>query len=259
MEDLSIYNPEGSILRQAQLRMLHILQEFDQICRRNHIAYWLDSGTLLGAVRHGGFIPWDDDIDVAILRKDYPRLRKCLLEELPNDLLLQDVKTETNYPVTFPKIRDKNSFIEETEGAELKEHGLFIDIFLMEKVPSKKWKEFIDYIYGHCFRAVHNFTDKKDKIISSFIYPISLVLLFLTRLINHFIPSSQIAHLYGSYTTNIYDKSLIFPIKDIVFEGITVCGPNQPHEVLRHVFGDYMQIPPKEKRPQHSTKIEIYQ
>lgn len=58
------YNPDGSLLRNAQLRMLEILIDFDRVCRKHDIKYWLSSGTLLGAVRHGGFIPWDDDLDV---------------------------------------------------------------------------------------------------------------------------------------------------------------------------------------------------
>ena len=95
-EDLSRYNPEGSTLRKAQLRMLSILIEVDKICRKHKIDYFVDSGTLLGAVRHGGFIPWDDDLDIAIRREDLPRLRKALQEELPSDMCYQDWTTEEN-------------------------------------------------------------------------------------------------------------------------------------------------------------------
>ena len=73
MEDLSRYNPEGSTLRRAQLRMLEILKVVDAICAKHGIQYTLDGGTLLGAVRHGGFIPWDDDIDIGIPREDFFR------------------------------------------------------------------------------------------------------------------------------------------------------------------------------------------
>ena len=72
------YNPDGSQLRLLQLRILDILKEFDAICKKYNIPYWLDSGTLLGAARHGGFIPWDDDIDVCILKKDQKRLRQAM-------------------------------------------------------------------------------------------------------------------------------------------------------------------------------------
>ena len=98
MEDFAKYNGEGTPLRKAQLCMLNILIEIDRICRKHDIPYWLDSGTLLGAVRHGGFIPWDDDVDIAIMRSDYPRLKEYLTEELPKDLILQDSINEPNYP-----------------------------------------------------------------------------------------------------------------------------------------------------------------
>ncbi|MCI6324525.1 MAG: LicD family protein [Bacteroidales bacterium] len=258
MEDFSKYNGEGTPLRKAQLCMLNILIEIDRICRKHDIPYWLDSGTLLGAVRHGGFIPWDDDVDIAIMRSDYPRLKEYLTEELPKDLILQDSINEPNYPLTFPKIRDRNSYFEEKGMHKMKEQGIYIDIFLMEKVPSKRWKHWVDYVYGHCFRALHNFTTPMDKLLSSMVYPLALMVLWGTRFVNHFIPSNQIAHAYGSYSTNIYDRSLIFPLCDTEFEGIKVRCPNKPHEVLTIVFGDYMQIPPEEKRQQHAGKIEIY-
>ena len=76
------YNPDGSELRRLQLHMLDILVEFDRVCRKNNIDYWLEYGTLIGAARHGGFIPWDDDLDVTLLKKD----RKKLIEALKKDL-----------------------------------------------------------------------------------------------------------------------------------------------------------------------------
>ena len=74
----SRFNPEGSLLRRQQNRMTEILIEVDRICKKHHIQYWLSSGTLLGAVRHKGFIPWDDDMDIEMLRTDYERLMKIL-------------------------------------------------------------------------------------------------------------------------------------------------------------------------------------
>ena len=88
MEDFSRYNGENTKLRKAQLCMLDILIQFDKVCRNNNISYWLDGGTLLGAVRHQGFIPWDDDLDVCIQSKDYPKLREALIKELPKRYVL---------------------------------------------------------------------------------------------------------------------------------------------------------------------------
>ena len=84
-------------MRRTQLRLLEILDVFDGICRKHGIDYWLDWGSLLGARRHGGFIPWDDDLDVSLLRKDYKRLLAALEAELPEDLKLQTRKTDNKY------------------------------------------------------------------------------------------------------------------------------------------------------------------
>ena len=77
------FNPEGSPLRLQQLRMKEMLKVLDGICRKHDIPYWIASGTLLGCMRHGGFIPWDDDLDVEMLRSDYKRLLRILPSELP--------------------------------------------------------------------------------------------------------------------------------------------------------------------------------
>ena len=79
-EDFSIYNGEGTLLRQAQLRMLNILLEVDKICRKNNLSYWIDYGTLLGAVRHKGYIPWDDDIDISMPSDDYKKFTEIAIK-----------------------------------------------------------------------------------------------------------------------------------------------------------------------------------
>ena len=107
------YNPEGSLLRRGQLRMLEILDAVDAICRAHNIPYWLSSGTLLGAVRHGGFIPWDDDLDIELLREDYLRLLPILRRELPERFMLHDRESDSTYPNLYAKVRDKHSCIEE--------------------------------------------------------------------------------------------------------------------------------------------------
>src|SRR5215212_9809635 len=146
MEDLSHYNPEGSDLRRAQMRMLEMLDVFDGICRKHSINYWLDWGTLLGARRHGGFIPWDDDLDVAVLRNDLKKLLSILKDELPSNLKLQHKKTDENYWFHWAKIRDtKSRYYEKgTECYNFHDKGLFIDIFSLEPVPSIRFKKVID-------------------------------------------------------------------------------------------------------------------
>lgn len=258
MEDLSIYNPEGSTLRKAQHRMLDILSIVDIILRKHNIDYWLDGGSLLGAVRHGGFIPWDDDLDIAIMNKDLPKAKKVLSAELPDNLVYQDRKTDVNYPMLIAKVRDRKSYFEEDYTQHVEEKGIYIDIIPMEKVPSLKWKKKLDYWYGHCIRGIHNYSTKGDKLLSLVVFPFAWTLVQITRQFNSFVASKQIAHNYGWAAYNSYSAGDVFPVKRMQFENIEVSVPRNSDAVLTALFGDYMQIPPVEKRATHTGKIIFY-
>ena len=259
MEDLSHYNPEGSTLRRAQLRMLEILKVVDDICTKHGIQYTLDGGTLIGAVRHGGFIPWDDDIDINVTREDLAKLRKILPRELPSHLVYQDYFTDPYYPTLIAKVRERDSYMyEELCTDKLKEKGIFIDIIPIEEVPNLAWKAKLDYWYGHCLRGIHHYADTKDTILSWIVLPFAWGLTALTRLTNKFRRIDQLAHVYGFQAYGALQKKDYYPIKRMSFEGFQACVPNNPDAVLTALFGDYMQIPPKDKRRVHSSKIEFY-
>ncbi len=115
----------------VQNKQIYILDTIISICDKNNINYWLDAGTLLGAIRHKGFIPWDDDIDIGLMRQDYNKLLELIPSNLPNDLVLQSRKTDNKYKLPFIKIRDKYSIIE----SEFNFNGIFIDIFPFDKMP----------------------------------------------------------------------------------------------------------------------------
>lgn len=130
-------------LRACQLRQLEILKEIDRICQKHHIEYWLDGGSLLGAVRHQGFIPWDDDIDIAMSVEDERRFEEVAPKELPPHLFLQSPMTDPGSNEPIVKIRDLNSlYIEPGDSFALPyAKGIFVDIFPMEDYPniSRKW------------------------------------------------------------------------------------------------------------------------
>lgn len=256
------YNPDGSTLRKAQLRMLHILKVVDSICQKHGIQYVLDGGTLLGAVRHGGFIPWDDDLDITVMRKDLKRLRKILPKELPSDLVYQDCTTDKNFPFLIAKVRDRNSCLfEELEWSRrIKEKGIYIDIIPMEDMPSLTWKKKLDYWYGHCVRGVHHYANKKDTLLSAIVLPFSWALVTVTRFVNVFRHADQVAHVYGWGAYNSFSKKDLYPIKRMQFEDMQVCVPSNPDAVLSRLFGDYMQIPPENNRNSngHIVQIEFY-
>ena len=122
-------------LKDAQKIMLEILIEVDRICMKNNIEYWLADGTLLGAVRHRGFIPWDDDIDICMLKEEYNKFLEIAPKELKEKFFLQTSKYDKNYNFLYPKIRDRNSiFIEKYDSNQEKFHqGLNLDIFVMDR------------------------------------------------------------------------------------------------------------------------------
>ena len=146
-------------LRRAQLKQLSILEEIDRICRKHDIKYWLDGGTLLGAVRHGGFIPWDDDIDIAMTLDDSRRFAEIAPKELRSGLVLQTPETEnTREPIM--KVRDLNSFyVEGNEDFSLDySKGLFVDIFPFIPYPnvSRSFCKRYGKAMSKCYSILHH-------------------------------------------------------------------------------------------------------
>lgn len=263
-EDFSKYNGEGTTLRKAQLRMLDILIEVDKICRKHNIPYWLDGGTLLGAVRHGGFIPWDDDLDIAMTRKDYLKFCKIVVNSLPDNLTFQNDKNDPNYFLKFAKVRDKNSFFDDPlyKNKNLKFNGIYIDIFPLEKMNSKYLKIFVEYIYGNAFRRARYFYSGKFKYFSGiFLMPFAKCLVFFVRLLAMIIPPKSYYTACGIpyfYEHAYYEKEF-FPCKPILFEGQWFSGPSNPNDYLIRTYGNnYMKIPDEAKRIVHCDKIEMW-
>lgn len=128
------YNPEGSVLRRAQMRMLDMLLYFDQVCKEQKIPYRIDGGNVLGAVRHGGFIPWDDDVDVVIMRKDLHRLCDYLIKNPHPQYKLQTFETDYGYVGAWVVLRDtKSEYIQDSVVHNARKYrGLQIDIFPYE-------------------------------------------------------------------------------------------------------------------------------
>src|SRR5699024_5455265 len=126
-----------NILRKLQLTQLEILIEFDRICRENDLKYQIHYGTLLGAVRHKGFIPWDDDIDVGMLREDYNIFLKLANEKINNKYFIQNHKTDPEYIHSFTRITKNNTVSMQNTYSEIDMHqGIFIDVFPLDKIQN---------------------------------------------------------------------------------------------------------------------------
>ncbi|MCS2168273.1 LicD family protein [Scandinavium manionii] len=268
-----------SNLRDAQLLMVDILSEVDRICKKNGIDYWIDAGTLLGAIRHSGFIPWDDDIDICMKRDDYVKFLSVVNDELnKSDFFVQTSKTDSKYKnLNIPcKIRMNNTVIIETweveEGGYDKEshHGIFIDIFPYDKYSTNKFKrKYIQRILSQFFKIkTLQPREKKKSVVSFFcryigmIIPKRFIYLWLDVQSKRMMSKGR-GYQYGAgietpFFRAYFDEDEIFPTKDISFEGRVFKGPNKPYDYLTKMFGsEFMTLPPEENRIWHHTKIEI--
>ncbi len=257
MEDLSKYNPEGSTLRKAQLRMLEMLIEIDRICRKHDIQYWIDFGTLLGAVRHRGFIPWDDDMDISVYEKDYKHLREVLIKELPENFVFQDTSTDKYAFFTYGRVRDKKSYCYYPFFIKLKEQGLCVDVFRYEDIPSPKLKNFVDFFYRRAYHEIHHYGDvayksKVEIILKRFFAYLLYPFAWIAKKIVQYLGRQSTKGLMGRWaiTNAVYCKDNIFPLTEVEFEGRNFFAPGNWDKHLKGIYGDYMQIPSPENRKQ---------
>ena len=255
------FNPERSLLRRQQLRMLHILIEIDRICKRHAIPYWLSSGTLIGAVRHGGFIPWDDDLDIEMMRPDYIKLMRILPNELPADLVLQTHETDPNYLFFYAKIRDRRSYLEESTTYDriFRERGIFIDIFPLEK-QQLCLHRLSELTFGHAYKIWRTYrgsdADCARKVRR--IYRFNRYLVYpLLRCLNRLTGATTITSALGIPYHNPRYAQHIFPLTEILFEGHRFPAPKDSHALLTHIYGDYMALPDIERLHPHATQLKI--
>lgn len=262
-EDFSKYNGEGTTLRKAQRRLLEMLVEVDRICKKHNIPYWINGGNALGAVRHGGFIPWDDDIDIALLRKDYLKLLQVIENELPENYMLQNRSNEPYFYMVYSRVVDKNSLSDYgTNRAsfrkKMKHQGLFLDIFYIEK-GHPKIKNIIDSLYYPAFFHLSPYSSFFKRLIAKIIWPFTKFLVFFTRKMNFSFSNDLYVFGYGIPFKEHFRLNELFPVKPINYEGKSVLGPNNIHAYLKRYFGEnYMEIPSVEQRKTHAQKIEVY-
>lgn len=248
------YNPDGSELRSLQLEMLAILKQFDEICKRHNISYWLDGGTLLGAIRHGGFIPWDDDLDVAMKHEDYNKIKRILQKELKHPLYFQSIETDNGYILPFVKIRNEQIPITERDSYDIfyKFKGIYIDIFSLDY----NWY-FLNRITSQITQRFRPNSSRSKSLNSIFNrmghYILPIINKFL-KLISKVYKSSYLTYDYGVAWPVKLTQNDIFPLKEIEFENTLFPIPNNWEKLLIQNYGDYMKIPLKKERMTHLVK-----
>ena len=257
------YNPDGSLKRKIQLRLLDMLIYFDKVCKEIGVNYRLDSGNVLGAVRHGGFIPWDDDLDVAIDDyADYKRLCKYLKTHPHPQFVLQDDTTDRGHIKYWNTLRDlKSEYIHLDEGEDildrlLKYRGLQIDIFPFEAGVMPSWY----FRYANLNRkekwALLEHKYAKVRMIRFFRKCIiTPVLRIGSRLCGN---SNMYMHSYGAPFKARIPKDVLLPHRPIIFEGYEFMGPADPVKYCQTVYGNFMDLPPLDKRDHHVVTYNIW-
>ena len=258
------YNPEGSVIRQSQQAALEILIEFDRICRKNGLKYYLEFGTLLGAVRHGGFIPWDDDIDVAMPPQDYKLFQQIAPQEMDGNFLLQNEITEPESGMGggMFKIRKKNTlWINDYDDFRRNYNkGISIDVFENEDYPNvpKSVVRFFRRRLSKAFGFYHYFNRVSSKnAIAYFVFPVSWLLFrSIWKMICLLCKcGKEQPHIERLMFSNPSLKTDIYPLSEITFECHSFYAPKNPDARLRDIFGDYMKLPPENQRQIHAKFI----
>lgn len=253
---------------------LEILVEVDRICRKHGIEYVIAYGTLIGAIRHNGFIPWDDDVDICMTRENYLRFREVCRTELDERFFYQSHETDKNYFYLFDKIRANGTVFKETFLAEHDiHHGVYLDVFPVDALPDNKYLRKLHYgkfrlcrlILQSKYLALNARQGKKKKeaaMIRILFAPFSLEFLYRqaekTAMKCNGNPGKDVC----CYTST-YGKKDIFPaafftdIVDGCFEGHTVKIPAHYDALMKKIYGNYMQLPPEEKRCSVHDLLEV--
>ena len=259
-EDLvAKYNPDGSQRREIQLRMLGMLNYIVDACNVLGIDYYLDGGTLLGAVRHGGFIPWDDDMDIVIDVKDIKRLEKYLLAHPDPKYFLQNRKTDKGYYNGWCKLRDRYSssvYVGESlevsnQQKTIQNTGVAIDIF-----------QYSDHVITWMNKIIHGFHRRvtlrylvgKKTLLANFLSGVTYHILcpIANTLGLIFSNKKTIAHDYCSCNTvHRFMKDKVYPLSTIEFENRRYKAPKDVDYYLRTLYDNYWCLPPEEERHHH--------
>lgn len=256
-------------LRKNQIK---ILNEIIRICEEENIKYFLDYGTLLGAVRHKGYIPWDDDIDIGMFREDYEKFMKIAPKKLQDGFILCNYKTEKDYFLSFAKVRLKNTIMLEKENENLDiNNGIWVDIFPYDNLSRpnsifikvrKKVFDVSTTLISIKLNLNYYKDEKKKKILKIIVKFLPLKLLHFIRnfacKININKNSNYICNLdedKKELTYNGFVRSKMLPNKNVTFEGKEYKTCSEIDYVLTAKYGDYMKIPKKEDQKTHNPLI----
>lgn len=260
-------------LKRLHSILLEILDYFDSVCRSNELRYFITGGTALGAVRHKGFIPWDDDIDVAMPRDDYDRFVSIMIKEKNSTFKLQDENSESGYFLPFVKIRRQGTvFIEESSEHVYKDNGVFIDVFPLDYadridtigfVFNYRVIKFLEHIlrFRHCKAFYKTNETKRKYILDCVLEGIArkwtdkeMLSYIKKRMISRNSSDKNYLVSYaGIYSRDkeIWPIEIMLPPKETLFENKVYYTCADADAYLTKSYGDYMKLPSAENRHTH--------
>lgn len=272
------YDPQ--VLRKLQLCELEILKDFIEVCEKNNLVYFGFWGTGIGALRHGGFIPWDDDIDLAMPREDYKKAMAIFERDFSDKYTVVSAEKYDDYPVLNTHIIINDSaFITAPEKHLKYPNGIFLDIFPLDYTSQdeaerlKQLKKLWFYskllilkhvpfpplpIRGFKAKLVHCVTAAAWLFLNVFCISHKFLYNLCIKESTRFNDSDTGVYTYGGGTSigkNLFYKDKIFPLKKIPYENTEILFPNNIEEALTRVYGDFMQIPPVEKQINHCPDV----
>lgn len=261
---------------------MEIVKNVIDICEKNNLEYFMLGGTMLGAIRHKGFIPWDDDIDLGLPRKDYEKFLEIAPRQLANNLKIVNYKTDPNYHYYITRILDMDTKVieERIENEEEKYTNASIDIFPLDGTPNNNILRKIYFFRVLYHRALMSLCykdsidkkrkrSKKEKILLWVMMklPIDKITTAykqkekIDKLLKKqdFYNSKYVGNIMGAYRTKeIVPKGFYGNGKTYQFEDIKMNGLELYDEYLKYTYGDYMKLPPEDKRKTHFKIIEIH-
>lgn len=269
---------EPGILRRVQQMQLDILKEIIRVCELHGIRYFVAYGTLLGAVRHQGPIPWDDDIDICMAREDYEAFAAVADRELDGQYELVSMARNLDYPMSLPKVQKKGTrFIDRTFKHAKFKMGVFVDIFVYDYVSdvaqeARKQAKKCNFLDKLMILQISRFPNQGRKgLAAALLTPVylaghfALCLVPRKLLFKAYVKESQKFRNNPTHTMICLDELLgdrtkadvdeLFPTVPLTYSGITVQAPREYDRLLRRQFGDYMQLPPEEDRVNHCPDI----
>lgn len=272
-------------IRTIQDILLDMLRDFDYVCKKYDLSYFLCGGTAIGAVRHQGYIPWDEDVDIGMPRSDYDRFERLMLREFEEKYWIQSIQSSLKYDLNFMKVRRKGTKYVEVFEQEEEFAGIFIDVYPIENVynflPLRWIHGFWVELMLFCASCVRIYL-KLDRL-TEYVGKNRMAYLirfkaFLGKRLSFFsitkwcllvdrwaskcknedskyvnIPSGR-KHFFGE----MYTRKSFFPLKETEFEGEKFYIMSDPNEYLTKLYGNYMEVPKEEERERHSiVKLDL--